>query len=128
VVAQDEFDRGMRQKLNLGHTIGHGVEANSNFTISHGQAVAIGMAIVSKAGCKLSICDENSYNKILTILEKFSLPRTTNDSADALYHCALSDKKREGGTVNLIIPETIGSCLIRPTPVDQLKSFIEAGL
>lgn len=128
VVAQDEFDRGLRQKLNLGHTIGHGVEANSNFTVSHGQAVAIGMAIVSKAGHTMGICDQDTYDAILDILVKFGLPIKSNDSADALHRCALSDKKRAGGTVNLIIPQTIGNCIISPTPVEQLKSFIEAGL
>lgn len=128
VVAQDEYDRGLRQKLNLGHTIGHGVEANSNLTVSHGQAVAIGMAIVSKASQAIGICDQNTYDKILSILEKFSLPTCTTDSADALYRSALSDKKRAGGTVNLIIPQAIGNCVIRPTPINQLKSFIEAGL
>ncbi len=128
VVALDEFDRGLRQKLNLGHTIGHGVEANSKFTVSHGQAVAIGMAIVSKAGCAKGICEQNTYKEIISILEKFGLPVGTADSADALYCCALSDKKRAGGTVNLVIPKAIGNCIICPTPIDQLKSFIEAGL
>lgn len=128
VVMEDEFDTGARQKLNLGHTIGHGVEAQSNFTISHGQAVAIGMAIVAKAGCVLSICDANTSTQIRSILEKFSLPTATSFTAVQLYASALSDKKRSGGTVNLIIPEKIGSCMIRPTPVSQLKSFIEAGL
>lgn len=128
VVAEDEFDRGARQKLNLGHTIGHGVEANSNFSVSHGKAVAIGMAIVSKAGNALGICNETTYRQILSILVKFALPTTTNDQAEALYRCALSDKKRAGSTVNLIIPQAIGDCVIQPTPVEQLKSFIEAGL
>ena len=50
------------------------------------------------------------------------------DSADALLASALSDKKRSGGTVNLIIPAAIGDCPIVPTPVTELKSFIEAGL
>ena len=49
VVMEDEFDTGARMKLNLGHTIGHGVEAKSNFTLSHGKSVAIGMAIVVRA-------------------------------------------------------------------------------
>lgn len=128
VVAQDEFDRGLRQKLNLGHTIGHSIEANSNFTVSHGQAVAIGMAIVSKAGCAEDVCTRDTYEKVLEILKIFTLPCRTHCSADALYHSALSDKKRAGGTVNLIIPRTVGDCIIRPTPIDQLKSFIEAGL
>lgn len=128
VVAEDEFDRGARQKLNLGHTVGHGIEACSSFTVSHGQAVAIGMAIVSKAGCAMNICSTDTYHKILSILEKFGLPQKTGTDAHTLYTCALSDKKRTGGTVNLIIPRQIGNCIIQETPIEDLQSFIEAGL
>ena len=122
VVMEDEFDTGARMKLNLGHTIGHGVEACSNFSISHGKAVAIGMAIVSGA----SQCPD--HGRIISILQKFGLPTKTDFSAQALYKCALSDKKRSGGTVNLIIPQAIGNCAIVPTPVEQIQSFIQAGL
>ncbi len=48
---QDEFDTGARQLLNLGHTIGHGVEACSGYQISHGKAVAIGMTLGAGGGC-----------------------------------------------------------------------------
>lgn len=128
VVMEDEFDTGLRQKLNLGHTIGHGVEAQSNFTISHGQAVAIGMAIVTKAGCQLGLCDSNTVTQLQSVLDAFRLPSTTNFSASELYQSALSDKKRSSGTVNLIVPEKIGACFIRPTEISELQSFIEAGL
>jgi len=122
VVMEDEFDTGARMKLNLGHTIGHGVEAKSNFSVSHGKAVAIGTAIVSRAsGC----CDAE---RILSVLRQFDLPTDTEYSASDLYRYTLSDKKRSGGTVSLIIPEKIGLCHIVPTPVEQLLSFIEAGL
>lgn len=122
VVAEDEFDTGARAKLNLGHTIGHAVEALSNFTISHGQAVAIGMAIVSKAGCNAI------YDRLTAVIKQFHLPTTTRYSANQLYSCALSDKKRAGGTVNMIIPNKIGDCSIVPIHVDNLESFIEEGL
>ena len=122
VVAQDEFDTGARAKLNLGHTIGHGVEALSNFTISHGQAVAIGMAIIAKAACK------SIYTRLTEVIKQFHLPITTEYTANQLYCCALSDKKRAGSTVNLIIPNTIGDCSIVPISVDNLESFIEEGL
>ena len=122
VVTQDEFDTGLRMKLNLGHTVGHGIEAISNFSLSHGKAVAIGMAIVSRA----SRCPDGQ--KILACLERFGLPTTTDYAPEEIYRCALSDKKRSGGTVNLIIPKAIGSCAIVPTPIADLKSFIEAGL
>jgi 3-dehydroquinate synthase len=128
VVCNDEFDRGERQKLNLGHTIGHGVEANSNYTISHGEAVAVGMAIVSRAATTYGICEKTTNNRILTILDIFGLPDKTEFSAEAIYLAALNDKKRFGGTVNLIVPKTIGDCIIHPISVDDLKPFIEAGL
>ena len=118
VVAEDEFDVSARQKLNLGHTI----EAQSNFTITHGQAVAIGMAIVAKAGCP------SIYRELVTVLEKFQLPTKTGFTAHQLYISALSDKKRAGGTVNLIIPKAIGDCAIVPTEVAKLESFIKEGL
>ena len=122
VVMEDEFDTGARMKLNLGHTIGHGVEAVSNFSISHGKAVAIGMAIVSRA----SHCPDN--DRITGILKLFELPTHTDFDSESLFQCALSDKKRSGGTVNLIIPKRIGQCDIVPTPVEKLQSFIEEGL
>lgn len=128
VVHQDEFDTGARQMLNFGHTVGHGIEAQSNYAVSHGQAVAVGMAIVSKAAASLGICDISVYNDICKILDLFQLPKATVYSAQDLYCSALSDKKRSGGTVNLIVPEHIGHCFIRPTPVTEVKSFIEAGL
>lgn len=128
VVAQDEFDTGERQKLNLGHTIGHAVEALSNFNISHGQAVAIGMAIVTAASVKYNICSNDTLAQILAILEKFHLPNKANHSAQMLFDTALSDKKRLGASVTLVVPERIGSCILRPTPVEELKDFIEAGL
>ena len=122
VVMEDEFDTGARMKLNLGHTIGHGVEASSNFTLSHGKSVAIGIAIVSRA----SHCPANE--RIIGILQKFGLPTSSLTDADTLFTYALSDKKRSGGTVNLIIPHRIGNCEIVPTPVEKIKSFIEEGL
>lgn len=128
VVAQDEFDTGERQKLNLGHTLGHGIEAQSNFTISHGQAVAIGMSLVSKAGITAGICNEDVHTSILAALKKFKLPTQTDCTAEMLYCSALSDKKRFGATVNLIVPKEIGNCIIHTTPVAELMTFIEAGL
>ena len=128
VVAEDEFDTGARQKLNLGHTIGHGIEAQSHFTISHGEAVATGMAIVARAGEKAGITSGDTVDAIHEILEKFGFPLTTGYSAQQLFTSALSDKKRSGGTVNLVVPQEIGDCILLPTPVGQLQSFIEAGL
>ena len=122
VVMEDEFDTGARMKLNLGHTIGHGIEAHSQFAVSHGKAVAMGMAIVARA----SKCPDAA--KILNCLEGFGLPTRTHCTAEDIFQHALSDKKRSGGTVSLIVPNTIGDCTIVPTAVEELKSFIQEGL
>jgi 3-dehydroquinate synthase len=128
VVMEDEFDTGARMKLNLGHTIGHGVEAQSHFGISHGKAVAIGMAIVARAAAKNGICSDDTAVQIISTIQAYGLPTETEYDSQSLYSSALSDKKRAGSTVSLIVPAAIGDCRIVPTPVSELKSFIEAGL
>ena len=128
VVEADEFDTGERMKLNLGHTLGHGVEARSNFSISHGKAVAIGMAIIAQCAAALQLCDFSVRDRIHQVLNQFGLPTSTNYTARELFECALSDKKRTGGSVNLIVPRDIGNCEILPTSVDNLLAFIEEGL
>ncbi len=128
VVQKDEYDIGERQKLNLGHTIGHGIEAGSQYAVTHGQAVAAGMAIVTRAAVNRELCCKETAETLCKVLDKFSLPVNTDFTAAVLFNTALSDKKRSGGTVNLIVPRKIGSCEIIATPVSELESFIEAGL
>lgn len=128
VVEADEFDTGARQLLNLGHTVGHSIEKNSNFTITHGKAVAIGMAIIAKASSKYGHCDLETYMQICDILKHFSLPCRTEFRANILADGALTDKKRFGQTVNLVLPKQIGECFLHKTPISELKSFFEAGL
>ena len=128
IVMADEFDRGERQLLNLGHTIGHAAEHLSDFALSHGKAVAIGTAIVARSSVELGLCGQGTASRIMWLLDKFGLPIFTDESSADLFTAALSDKKRSGGTVNLIVPLQVGKCAIRPTPVDELESFIQAGL
>ncbi len=128
VVAEDEFDTGARQLLNLGHTIGHSIEKCSNFSITHGNAVAIGMAVIAKASAASGCCPSSVYTDICNILQRFSLPIKTALTSQALYDATLSDKKRFGQTINLVAPRKIGECFLRKTQVAELKSFIEAGL
>ena len=128
IVVADEFDRGRRNLLNLGHTFGHAAEALSQFTLSHGKAVAIGTAIAARAAAHAGLCDQGTATRIMWLLEKFGLPIFTHHTAAELCEAALSDKKRSGDTVSLILPQSIGACIISPTPVAELESFIQAGL
>ena len=128
VVDRDEFDVGARKLLNLGHTFGHSVEANSQFALSHGQSVAIGTAIVSRAAAKKGILSTEDCGRIIDTLQAYGLPTETADSPEILVEIALSDKKRSGGTLDLIVPEAIGSCKILPVPVGDVPNWIKSGL
>ncbi len=128
VVAEDEFDTGRRALLNLGHTLGHAAEAESSFALSHGQAVAIGLAVVCRAAAKTGICAADVPTRVDAILEKFGLPTHTDAPFPALMDRMLTDKKRAGGTINIIVPEAVGRCAIRPMDTDQAAAFMKAGL
>lgn len=128
VVCVDEYDTGARQMLNLGHTLGHAIEAQSNYKITHGQAVAIGMNLIAKASENNKICSSHCSKEIQNMITRFALPTSTNFSAQQLYTCALSDKKRFADTLNLIVPMEIGHCKIHKINTNDLLSFIEAGL
>lgn len=122
VVTEDEFDTGIRMKLNLGHTIGHGIEARSQFSLSHGAAVAIGMCIISRG----THCPDS--DKIVNCISAFGLPTTTDYPIDEIFQYTLSDKKRTNTSINLIVPLTIGDCKIIATPVEQVKTILQEGI
>ena len=127
-VESDEFDNGTRQFLNLGHTLGHAVEKESNFTLSHGQAVAIGMAMIVRAGAKFSRTNRLHAREIVNKLAAFGLPTETNLDPAALYEAALGDKKRRGDTVTLVVPRNLGQCVLWDIPVSELPTWIRAGV
>lgn len=128
VVKDDEFDTGRRQLLNLGHTVAHGIEACSNYTISHGRAVAMGMAIIARAAARKGYCTADCAEAIERVIERFGLPVETAYTAPELTRWALSDKKRTGGTITLVVPREIGRCDLVKVPVTELQSWMEAGL
>ena len=126
-VMEDEFDTGERRKLNLGHSFGHAVEACSDFSIPHGCAVAIGMAIITRAAVKRGICAQEVLDRLLAILDKYDLPTQTDYPLEALYRAALSDKKISGGKMHLIVPEAIGRCRIESIPEAEIRTWLRDG-
>jgi 3-dehydroquinate synthase len=128
IVERDEFDTGDRQLLNLGHTVGHAVERCSQYSVSHGRAVAIGMAVMTRAAIKQKLCPPDCLNILEALLDLFCLPNETEFSAQQLYEAALGDKKRSGGVITLVIPTALGNSERLEIPMDQLKNWIEMGL
>jgi 3-dehydroquinate synthase len=127
-VKSDEFDTGIRRMLNLGHTLGHAVEAESGFAVSHGCAVAIGLACVSRAAARRGLCAPECAESICALLEKFGLPTRTEYSIDVLARHMASDKKHVGSSIGVIVPERIGKCSILTMDDASLAAFMAEGL
>lgn len=127
VVEQDEFDTGARQFLNLGHTFGHAVEAASDFSISHGSAVSIGMVMITRAAVKKGYCEKETLEELTALLRQYHLPVEVPYPAAQLLEIAKSDKKTAGKTVNLIVPEKIGRCRVVPIQTDEILDWLTAG-
>lgn len=128
IVCSDEYDNGLRQILNFGHTIGHAVEICSNYIISHGNAVSIGMAILTRASFFMNICSRTCCDRIIAMLKKHNLPTEVTFNEDELFYAALSDKKRSGDFINIVIPEEIGRCVIKKITINHLKEIIHLGI
>lgn len=128
IVNADEKEKGVRALLNFGHTVGHAIEKCSGYKIPHGSAVAVGMVIISRAAYKCSFCDENYTDIIASLNKKYSLPVSTDFSASELSSAAMADKKRSGDIIKLIIPESLGNCVIKSVPTSELEKIIGEGL
>ena len=127
IVAADEFDNGERRLLNLGHTIGHAIEKCSGYAQEHGRCVAAGMAMIARAGEKRGVTEAGTAAQIEEMLLRYHLPVDTGYSTKALADAALTDKKRLGGEITLVLPRRIGSCILQAEPVERLTEYIEEG-
>lgn len=124
IVMQDEFDHGERQLLNLGHTLGHSIEKLSDFTISHGHAVAIGLYLIANVAEVRGIGEKGLAEKIRKALVKNGLPTKTDFTVEEIARGALMDKKRRGGAISFVFPEKIGTCRIQKVPVEEVEQLV----
>ena len=127
IVAQDEYDRGLRQLLNLGHSFGHAVEACSRFTVLHGQAVSIGMAAITRAAVAKGFCSRDALEELLALLKQYRLPTDCPYGLEEMYSASLLDKKFTGGMMHLIVPEKIGQVRMETIPVEALRDWMQDG-
>lgn len=125
IVNEDKFDKGKRNLLNLGHTVGHSIEKLSDFEISHGDAVAIGIIYISYISTKLGLCKNNVFNRIVNLIEKFDLPISVNFSYKDIFNSSTYDKKINGDMINIILVNDIGDCMINKISLDLWKQYLE---
>lgn len=114
VVEQDEREGGLRRILNFGHTIGHAVEAASDFQLIHGKAVAIGMCAVADLAVQTGYLQEGDAQAIKKLIEQYELPTTIPTDLDrkVIKKYLLNDKKTVAGRVFYVLPQGIGKVMI----------------
>ena len=127
LVGEDERDTGARQLLNLGHTIGHAIEKLSGFAVPHGRAVAEGMRMMARASERMGYAQPGLAGRVGAALDACGLVSRFSHAADDLAAAALTDKKRRGGTIMIVVPRGIGDCILTDIPVESFRDWIIAG-
>lgn len=128
IVAEDPTEHSVRKLLNLGHTIGHAIERASDFGISHGHAVAIGIAYVARAAVKRGLLANEDAQRILRTLQRNDLPTETAYDAATLDALTKVDKKAAGASITVILPECIGNCRMEKIALSEMRALIDDGI
>jgi 3-dehydroquinate synthase len=122
VVAADERESGVRMLLNLGHTLGHAIEAATNYTqLLHGEAVAWGMiAAIRIANARATVNDEEAA-RMDRVIRTYGPLRPFTADAETLVALTAKDKKHRGGTRSFVLPVRIGEAVVvRDVSEDEL--------
>src|SRR5512147_1202872 len=117
VVSKDEREGGLRAILNFGHTVGHAIETAENYTMRHGEAVAIGMVYASKLAHTTGLCNASVPERVEKLIKSYGLPTSLSalsrkPSVTELMDTMRIDKKAEGGKVRFVLPKKIGEVVV----------------
>ena len=124
VVENDEKESGERMLLNFGHTFAHSLEKIYNYTtITHGQAVAIGIILISKATENNNITEKGTTKRIEKLLKKYNLPTRDINSLQNIVENSFTDKKSSGDYINIVIVDKIGNSFTKKILKTELYNF-----
>ena len=127
VVDADEHEHGLRQTLNLGHTIGHAIEAASDFSLGHGSCVAAGLCCLLRAESALGWCEPSFAERVERCVAAHGLPTDTRVGHDVLMGYVARDKKRRGDGVNLVVAHGAGDVEVRRVGLDEMRRIVDLG-
>lgn len=124
IVEADEKESGMRKLLNLGHTFAHAIEKLSGFRISHGRAVATGIAMASRAAAKCGALPAEDCVRIESLVSAMGYEVHVQFDAVDIVDAMLDDKKVEGDSIDLVLPNGIGRCAICRTQLAEIGKVV----
>lgn len=122
IVERDERETGDRRKLNLGHTLAHAIEKASN-RMNHGEAVAVGTALIAGAAVKLGALTQADCDRIVNVLTALGFDLTPPVEVKRLLKEVGKDKKNEDGMLRIVLPVGIGDCEVRPMTMDAFAAL-----
>lgn len=128
VVVADEREGGIRKLLNFGHSAGHAIEALEGYQLGHGNCVALGMQIIARAAARLGACPPDVPARIERVCRAHGLATECPWSADEIFAEALHDKKRQGGTIDIVVVQDIGACSIEQLALEDFHHMLHVGL
>ena len=108
IVAEDPAEQHVRERLNLGHTFAHGIEAASAYRVTHGAAVAIGLRAAGLLALRAGYFSRNEHLRVLSLLALLRLPWSTAESPSAILTAMKADKKRRRGRLRFVLPRSFG--------------------
>lgn len=120
LVQKDEFEKNQRRLLNFGHTLAHALE--KQYTLMHGEAVAIGMTFAAKLSEKFSGFRRTA--QLTGLIEKYGLPVSANYQANKVFEVLSRDKKKEGDIIHFVLLQKIGKATIQKIPLHQINELL----
>lgn len=123
IVERDEREAGERRKLNLGHTLAHAIEKCSS-KMNHGEAVAVGIAMISRAAVEVGGLSADDCDRIETLLRRLGFELTPPVEVRKLIKAVEKDKKSTEGGLFVVMPSSIGRCGIRKMRVAELGAVV----
>lgn len=122
IVEQDEREGGMRRLLNLGHTLGHAIEKCTH-DVNHGEAVAIGMMMISEAAVRRGELSATECQRIIGLLSVLGFKRDIGVQTGNIIREVKHDKKKSGNDLNVVMPCGIGKCRIERLSYDEFEQM-----
>ena len=108
IVRDDRLEHGIRETLNLGHTFAHGIERASNYRVSHGAAVSIGLRAAGLLALRTGRFSRDEHLRVLALLALLRMPVWTRESPARIFAAMASDKKKRDGKLRFVLPREIG--------------------
>lgn len=109
IVGKDEKEEKLRSILNYGHTIGHAVEKCSNYSYTHGEAIAIGMRYAGMLAARMGSWNRKESERQDKLLDKAGLTEKAKLNVDKMIEAMRADKKVKAGEIRLVLPRGIGN-------------------